>query len=281
VASIVLVASEAVASTRDVSLDGNAAAGVVADSTVTFQTGSLGPGSHTLTGILVDAAGNAGAFELAFTVKVEAQAMFELRLGKPKARTQGDQKLFSVPLRLSAPARVKATLLSPTGRKVRTVRTSLPAGAHSVRFAVPVASLPPGRYTILVVATAADRTKVTKRVQLTIPAGGGAVRPGAAGADTPKTALIAVPVVPPDKDEPAKPEFKPEAAAAKPATPPVSSKPAPKVSTAIDKPLETASRYVGSNPHRTIGLIVVLMMLGAAIAFLIRVELARMLSPRG
>jgi hypothetical protein len=146
-----------------------------------------------------------------------------------------------------------------------------------VRFAVPVASLPPGRYTILVVATAADGTKVTRRVQVTIPITTKAVSQDARSSDRPDTAVIAAPIVPPPgKDESSKPE-----GVAKPAKPPVSTKPAPRVSTAPDKPLETASKYVSSNPTRTIGLIAVLLMLGAAIAFLIKVELARMLSPRG
>ena len=71
--SIVLVASEPVASTQGVTLDGSPAAGAIANTKVTFSTGKLGPGRHELTGTLVDAAGNAGAFQLAFTVEAEAR----------------------------------------------------------------------------------------------------------------------------------------------------------------------------------------------------------------
>ena len=275
--SIVLVASEPVASTSSVTLDGNPAAGEIADTKVTFSTGALAPGRHELNGTLVDAAGNQGAFQLAFTVEVKAQAVLKLEVGKPKAKTRGSQKVFYVPLSLSAPATVTATLLSPTGRKLRTTRTTLPAGKHSVRFAVPVASLPPGRYTILVVATAADGTKVERRVKLTIPGKRVAPSKPAQANPKPKTVVVTAPVAPPpppsSNEAPPKPAPKP-----KRVTPPIrKSEPTPETAS-VGKPLEAASKYVGSNPGKTVGLVVVILGIGGALAFLIKIELARILA---
>ena len=278
-----LVASEPVASTQGVTLDGRRAAGAIAGAKVTFSTGKLGPGRHELTGTLVDAAGNAGAFQLAFTVEVKAQAALKLQVGKPKAKTHGNQKIFSVPVTLSVPARVEATLLSPTGRKLRTVRTNLPAGGHSIRMAVPVASLPPGRYTILVVATAADGTKVSRRVQLTIPRKSTPAK--SAGGVKPKAVVVAAPVGPPPPPPPASGNVAPPPAATKPkpVEPPRKPKPSPRpeIAGAIDKPLEATSKYVGSNRRKTAGLLFAILGLGAALALLIKIELGRILaSPR-
>ena len=277
--SIVLVASEPVASTQGVTLDGSPAAGQIADTKVTFATGSLAPGRHELTGTLVDAAGNAGAFQLAFTVEVEAKTALKLQVGKPKAKTRGNQKIFSVPLSLSVPATVEATLLSPTGRKLRTIRATYPAGKHSVRLAVPVASLPPGRYTILVVATAADGTKVTRRVQLTIPRKSTASKP-AQGNGKAKTVVVTAPAGPPPP--PPSNEAPPRAATKpKPVPPPrQKSKPSPETAS-VGKPLEAASKYAGSNPKKTAGLVLAILGIGAALAFLIKIELGRILgSPK-
>jgi hypothetical protein len=279
VTSIVLVASEPVASTSGITLDGNPAAGEISDTRVTFSTGALAAGRHELTGTLVDAAGNQGAFQLAFTVEVEAKAAFKLQVGKPKAKTQGKQKVFFVPLSLSAPATVTATLLSPTGRKLRTIRKAYPAGRHNVRFAVPVASLPPGRYTILVEATAADGTKVTRRVTLTIPGKKAAPGKPAQAKPKPKAVVVTAPLAPPpppSKEAPPRTVTKP-----KPAAPP-RRKPKPsEVTASVGKPLEAASKYVGSNPTKTIGLIAVILGIGGALAILIKIELGRMLaSPR-
>ena len=277
--SILLVASEPVASTQGVTLDGSPAAGQIAETKVTFATGSLAPGRHELTGTLVDAAGNAGAFQLAFTVEVEAKTALKLQVGKPKAKTRGNQKIFSVPLSLSVPATVEATLLSPTGRKLRTIRATYPAGKHSVRLAVPVASLPPGRYTILVVATAADGTKVTRRVQLTIPRKSTASKP-AQGNGKANTVVVTAPAGPPPP--PPSNEAPPRAATKpKPVPPPrQKSKPSPETAS-VGKPLEAASKYAGSNPKKTAGLVLAILGIGAALAFLIKIELGRILgSPK-
>jgi hypothetical protein len=275
--SIVLVASEPLSAARGVLLDGNPAAGDVAGSQVTFSTGTLQPGRHALTGSLVDAAGNAGAFEVAFTVKVEAHVTLMLGVGKPKTRTRGSQKVFSVPVELSIPARIQATLITPTGRKLRTVRASLSAGRHSLRFAVPVESLPPGRYTILVVARAADGTKVARRVVVWISKQAATKDAGR----KPKTVVVApvAPAPPPAQDKVQPEAAKPQAPAPK-EKPAPRAKPAAKGSAPASAPLEAASEYVNSSPSRTVGLIILFLGLGAAIAFLIRVEVARMLAPR-
>ncbi len=278
--SIVLVASEPVAATRGILLDGNPVVGDIVGSKITFSTGSLKPGRHELTGSLVDAAGNTGAFELAFTVQVKAQAVLVVQLGKPTTKTRGGQKLFSVPLNLSAPARIEATLVAPSGRTLRTVRTSLPAGRHTLRFAVPVGSLPPGRYTIIVVARAADGTRVVRRVAVTIGKKGVAMTQGGPG--EPETAVV-VPAAPAPPNGPDKvlPEAAKPVAPAPKAEPAPRAKPKPKSSVSVSPPLEAASEYVSSDPMRTVGLIILILGLGGAIAFLIRVELARILaSPR-
>ncbi len=144
VTSIVLAASEPVAEVRGALLDGSATTGEISGSSVAFSTGALGAGEHALTGTFVDAAGNTGAFALHFTIRVEARATFIVQVGKPKTRSRGKQRLFLVPLNLSVPAAVRSTLLGPTGRKLRTIRERLRAGRHSLRFALPADSLPPG-----------------------------------------------------------------------------------------------------------------------------------------
>ena len=171
VTSIALVASEPVASVQGATLDGSSATSQISGSNVTFPTSSLGGGAHVLTGSFVDAAGNTGAFSVHFTVKVEAHATLIMRVNKPKTKTKsrGSKRVFVVGLALSTPARVQATLFGPTGKRLRTLRTRLTAGGHSLSFILPSSSLPPGRYMILVVATGSDGSKVLKRVYVKVP----------------------------------------------------------------------------------------------------------------
>ena len=277
-ASIVLVASEPVAAVAGATFDGSPATPSISGTSVTFSTSPLGPGEHAITGALVDAAGNSGAFTVRFTVRVEAHATLILRVGKPKLQAKRSKRVFLVQVFLSVPANVQATLLSPTGRKLRTVRTKMSAGQHPLRFSLPAASLPPGRYTIVLVATAADGSRVTKRVKITIKPER-AHKPAMKG----RTKALVVPVA--SATTPPPPRSKPAAA-------PMRSKPAPAPKAAgaarkpnLDflrsKPLRTASSYVNSRPLRSVGLGLLLLSIAGFFAFLIKIELGRILaSPR-
>jgi methionine-rich copper-binding protein CopC len=272
VKSIALVASEPVASVQ-ATLDGSAATSAISGSNVTFTTGALGAGKHALTGNLVDAAGNMGAFTLKFEIEVEAHATLILKVKKPKAKSRGKNRVFSVPLTLSTPARVQATLLSPSGRRLRTLRTKLSAGGHTLRFILPAASLPPGRYTILVVATGADGSKVVKRVRVKIAAA--KIAKKRAARQAPKS--VVTPVAP-SSGPPSDSTGSPDASTPPPAVEAKSKTRAPR---SESRPLETASGYVSSKPGRTAGLMIVLLGMGLALAFLIKIEMGRMLaSPR-
>jgi methionine-rich copper-binding protein CopC len=282
--SIALVASEPVASVRDAKLDGSAAAATISGANVTFATASLGAGLHSLTGTLVDAAGNTGAFSLGFTVEVEAHAALLLEVNKPITRTKsrGSKRLFLVGLSLSRPARVRATLVSPSGRRLRTLRVSLGAGRHSLSFLLPSASLPPGTYTVAVVATASDGSKVVKRVKIGVPATHApAVKPAVAGAGAKNVApspVLPAPVAQPS--EPVSPAAAPPTQK-EPSTKPEARKQEKPAKTRPLQPLETGSGYVGSRSHRTMGLLVVLLGMGIALGLLIKIEMGRMLaSPR-
>ncbi len=252
---IELVASEPIASVLGATLDGSATTGQITGSNVTFSTSSLGAGAHTLTGSLVDAAGNTGAFSVQFTVHVKAQAKLILSVKKPttKTKSRGSKRVFLVGLSLSTPARVQATLLGPTGRRLRTLKTNLSAGKHSLSFVLPSASLPPGRYTVLVVATASDGSKVVKRVYVRVAKQSVAKEPGAAAnphavvvpsAPSARPPAPTSPVVPTPAEAPAS---KPEPKKQKPKTP------------AGTRALETASGYVNSKPSRTLGVIIVVL----------------------
>jgi hypothetical protein len=282
VTRIALVISEPVASVQ-ATLDGSSATPAISGSNVNFSTSSLGAGAHTLTGSLVDAAGNTGAFALHFTVHVKAQATLILKVKKPttKTKARGNKRVFLVGVSLSTPARVQATLLSPTGRRMRTLRTTLSAGGHSLKFILPSASLPPGRYTILVVATGSDGTKVVKRVQVKV-AKHKIVKKKRAATKTIPTKAVPVPAAVTPAVAPA-PAPRAESPVSPPPAPANTSKPGSKkhASPAKTRPLETAAGYVSSKPTRTGGLVLVLIAMGAALAFLIKIEMGRMLgSPR-
>jgi hypothetical protein len=277
--SIALVASEPVSAVQGAILDGSAATAQISGSNVTFSTSPLGSGTHALTGAFTDAAGNSGAFSVRFTVRVKAHATLSLRVNKPKTKTLsgGSKRVFLVSFFLSDPARVQATLLSPTGRRLRTLKTTLSAGRHSLRFILPTASLPPGRYTILVSATGLDGSKVVKRVYVTV-----AAKPATASKpaeSTPVSNEVAIPIAPasgPSDGGAASPDTS--------APPARTSKPEPKKQAPHAKSgaLETASGSVSSSKTgHTALLVLILFSLGAAIAFLIKIEMGRMLaSPR-
>jgi hypothetical protein len=232
-----------------------------------------------MSGKLVDAAGNEGAFELGFAVQLEAQALLQLQVGKPKTTAHGNQKLFVVPITLSTAAKVDATLMSPTGRKLRVVHAGFKAGKRAIRFSVPSSALPPGRYAI-VVTGAADGSKVTRTVHVTISAEKApqAAAKSSGESQGPKAVVVAAPLGPPPSSDaaPPKPAAKPRPVPA----PRPKTKPAPKVISA-SKPLEAASdKYSSSGSSRTAGFVVVLLGLGAALAVLIKVELGRILSTK-
>jgi methionine-rich copper-binding protein CopC len=278
VTSIALIASEPVASVQGATLDRSGATAQISGSNVTFSTSSLGAGAHALTGSLVDSAGNTGAFSLHFTVEIKAHATLILHVSKPRTQMQsrGSKRVFLVSVSLSTPARVKATLLSPTGKRLRTLRAKLSAGRHSLRFILPTASLPPGRYTILVVATGSDGSKVVKRVYVKIARKQTTVKKRAAKATT--STEVVVPVTPASGPSGGSDSSSTSSTPAAHTSKPEAKKQAPR---AKARPLEAASGYVSSKPGRTVGLVIVLLGMGAAIAFLIKIEMGRMLgSPR-
>jgi hypothetical protein len=117
---------------------------------------------------------------------------------------------------------------------------------------------------------------------LTIPGKKAAPSKQADSAPKPKTVVVAAPVAPPPPPSGNEPAPRPAAEPKpkrKPVTPPVArSEPE---TASVGKPLEAASKYVGSNPTKTIGLIAVILGIGGALAILIKIELGRMLaSPR-
>jgi methionine-rich copper-binding protein CopC len=277
--NLVLVASEPVAVRAPV-FDGAPITPEISGTRITFATGSLGQGPHELSGTLEDAAGNSTPFRLSFTIKVEAHLTLVLGLGKPSTTTRGKQQVFVVPVTLSAPATVQTTLLGPTGRRLRTSQTKLPAGRHAVRMAIPRSSLPPGRYTIVVRATSADGTQVVQRVRVTIKAKPAKKRK----AMTPKA--VAAPTVDEGGVPPTQAPAGERPAAAEPDLPAVAAPSTgaanPEKSTQTRrKSLEAASSFVGGKHRRSLGLVMILLSMGCAVGFLIMVELQRMLpTPR-
>ena len=67
--SIIVTATESIASVTGVALDGSGTvAPTISGTTITFPTGSLASGAHALVGTLVDEAGLRGRFRIAFTL---------------------------------------------------------------------------------------------------------------------------------------------------------------------------------------------------------------------
>src|SRR5439155_5281497 len=122
--------------------------------------------------------------------------------------------------------------------------------------------------------TAADGTRILRRVHVTIGA-----RQPAAHAPTPvrvQPTAVVVPVdaAPPSSGDSAAPKPKPTATD-------LGRKPSPdKTEHHKSHPLQTATAFVKDKPGRSIAILVLLFGLGAGIAFLIRIELARILSTR-
>jgi hypothetical protein len=260
-------------------LDGAAIAPEISGTRVAFATGSLAQGPHELSGTLEDAVGNTSAFKLGFAIKVEARVTLVLGVGRPRSAKSGKQQVFVVPITLSAPATVQTTLLSPTGRKLRTVQTKLPAGRHAVRMAIPRSSLPPGRYTIIVRATSADGTQVVRRVYVTIKA-----KPAKKRKTVSPKAVVA-PSADGGGEPPAQAPQDPRPAAAEPDRPVVAAPGTGALPTTTTqsprKPLAAASNFVGGKHRRSLGLVMILLSMGSAVGFLIMVELQRMLpAPR-
>jgi hypothetical protein len=198
-----------------------------------------------------------------------------MRIGKLTSVKRGRNQIFSLPVTLSAPARVRLTLLSPRGRRLRTTKLQLPAGRRIVRQSIRRASLPPGRYTMLVTATTPDGSQVLRRAQI----------------------VIRKPKPPPRRKREASPTLQPRAVAA-PTTgapdPPPPTTPSGNTSDGLEpslpvtdknpklrahsKPLATATKFVDEHERRTVGLGLVIITMGGAIGFLIKIELRRLLS---
>jgi hypothetical protein len=276
--SIVLVASEAVAAVRGATLDGAVTTPEIAGTRVTFATGTLGLGDHTLVGSIEDAAGNSSGFRVKFSVRAGAPTTLAIQIGKPRSAKRGRHQIFSIRVTLSAPARVQVTLLSPTGRRLRTKKVQLPAGRRLVSLSIPRASLPPGRYTMLVTATTPDGTQVLRRAQIAIKKATQQKKDKQVADQRPQPRELAVPPVSSSEPPP-------------PTTPsgntPDGLVPSPheRGETAVtgekpsmrSKPLATATKFVGEKKRRTLGLALVIMSVGGAIGFLIKIELRRLL----
>jgi hypothetical protein len=271
---IVLVATEPITAVRGAILDGAVATPEIAGSRVTFASGSLSRGEHELTGSLEDAVGNAAPFRLRFTVQVRASAALAFSVSKPRSTARGRQRIFVVPVTLSAPAKVEATLLSPTGRRVRTTQSRLPAGRNQVRIAVPQASLPPGRYTILVTATGAEGTQVVRRVQFMVKGVKAQKRQSA-----PPSLKAPPAVAAPDAPPPSPARRSDEPRTEQPAQPATPRQRSARKEQDGRKTLEAASRFVKPKDGRNLGLgLLLLLAVGGAIAFVIKIELHRLLA---
>ena len=277
--TIVLKASEPVAVVHDATVDSASTDAKISGSTVTFAAAGLQPGAHTVAGTFVDAAGNTSSFSVSFTVHTEVQQPFGLTLAKAKARRHGSQEIFSVLLRLTAGARVRGTLVSPGGHKLRSVRRQFSAGRHSLELSVPVASLPPGRYTIRVAATGPGGVKRVEQATVQLAAPAHQTQHSIAPQVVPVP--VATPPAPPAPVEAPTPSRPAHAVAPPPPPQHAKTKPARKPTQKV-KPLETSdSGYSGSKSHRTAGLAVAILGLGAGLALLLKVELGRILaSPR-
>ena len=135
--------------------------------------------------------------------------------------------------------------------------------------------VPPGRYTVLVVATSADGTKVVRRVHVTIHARKRTAHVPATASVRPRAVVVPVgPAAPPSSGDSAAPKPKPTATDLR-------HKPTPaKVTGSKSHPLETAAAFVKEKPGRSVGFLILLFCLGAGLAALIRIEMGRMLSTR-
>jgi hypothetical protein len=280
VTSVVITASEAVAAVRGATLDGGGATPEIAGAQVTFATGTLAAGEHTLTGSLEDAAGNSSPFQVRFTVQAATSpATLTLQLGKPRSTKRGKNQVFSIPVTVSTRARVRVTLLSPRGRRLRSTTVQFGAGRRVVSLRVPRASLPPGRYTLLVTATAPSGTQVVRRAQVTIA----------------KAKRKATPKPKPNTRQAGSAQVTPSGGAVfddGPGAPPPAATPSPssdsggRVPPRVHRresprdrsaPLATGTSFVGEKKQKTFGLGLIIASMGGAIGFLIKIELHRLL----
>jgi hypothetical protein len=146
-----------------------------------------------------------------------------------------------------------------------------------LRFTLPTASLPPGRYTILVVATGSEGSKVVKRVHATIAAKATVSEPAE---ETTISREIVIPAAPASGSDGGTVSASPDSSTplARTSTPESKKQAPPHVKKST---LETASGYVSSSkPGHTAALVLILLLLGGALAFLIKLEMGRMLAPR-
>jgi Chitobiase/beta-hexosaminidase C-terminal domain/Bacterial Ig domain/Bacterial Ig-like domain (group 3) len=282
--SVVVVASEAVAAVQGVTLDGGVATPEIAGAQVTFATGTLAAGEHALTGSLEDAAGNSSTFRVRFSVQAvtaPTPTALSLQLGKPRSTKRGKNQVFSIPVTLSIPARVQVTLLSPRGRRLRSTTVQLGAGRRLISLSVPRASLPPGRYTLLVTATSPSGTQVVRRAHVTIAK---AAKRKAAPKPKPQTKQAD-----PTQLTPSGGAVSDDGPGAPPpaATPIPSSDSGGRVPPRVRRsestrersapPLATGTSFVGEEKQKTFGLGLVVVSMGGAIGFLIKIELHRLL----
>jgi hypothetical protein len=86
--SIVLTASEPIASVQSAAFDGAAVASpTIAGKVLTFATGAFSPGAHRLAGIFVDATGKLGAFRVNFSVPDTAKQVYIEKNTSPDGST--------------------------------------------------------------------------------------------------------------------------------------------------------------------------------------------------
>jgi hypothetical protein len=157
-ARVVMTATEVLARVTGAKVDGKATkAPAVSGSKATFSVASLRAGAHTLTGTLVDRAGLSAAFSLRFVVDA-----LTARLGT----VSRSAAYIAVPVTLSQPAVLATRLVSPAGKTIASRRLSAAKGRTRIALRL-AGSAQPGRYTIVVRATAGGQT-VNKRVAFTV-----------------------------------------------------------------------------------------------------------------
>jgi hypothetical protein len=153
-----MTATEVLARVTGAKVDGKATkAPAVSGSKATFSVASLRAGAHTLTGTLVDRAGLSAAFSLRFVVDA-----LTARLGT----VSRSAAYIAVPVTLSQPAVLATRLVSPAGKTIASRRLSAAKGRTRIALRL-AGSAQPGRYTIVVRATAGGQT-VNKRVAFTV-----------------------------------------------------------------------------------------------------------------
>jgi Chitobiase/beta-hexosaminidase C-terminal domain/Bacterial Ig domain len=132
---------------------------------VSWSTTGLAAGPYDLRVVTTDNAGNTSTSAIR---TVHVPVAFTFKVGKAKATKHGTRVLLSVPVRGSVASTVQATL--SRGKKVAfRWRGKARAGARKLKLAIPKGKLKPGRYTLVLLATAPGGRRVQRRIVVKIP----------------------------------------------------------------------------------------------------------------